>query len=87
MAKGRLESYRTLLLHYIAVTAQGAPEETICTDAHAFKQIDTVLSWAVNKSTRFLRHTSRTQYGKKVPELEKYLVLPNVHLGIDPEFS
>jgi hypothetical protein len=47
MAKGRLESYRIPALHYIAVTAQGAPEETICTECEPFKQID-VLSWAAS---------------------------------------
>jgi hypothetical protein len=58
MAKGRLESYRIPALHYIAVTAQGAPEETICTECEPFKQID-VLSWAASiKALVFLEdHT------------------------------
>jgi hypothetical protein len=52
-----------------------------------FKQIDTVLSWAKPIKARFLRHTSRTQYGKsRGARIRKVFGLPNVHLGIDRIF-
>lgn len=77
-------------LHYIAVTAQGAPGRD---NRHRmrmpFKQIDTILSWAKPiKALVFLDiQVGHSTVKVEVPELEKYLALPNVHLGIDPEFS
>lgn len=77
-------------LHYIAVTAQGAPgKENKHRMRMPFKQIDTVLSWAKPiKALVFLDiQVGHSTVKEEVPELEKYLALPNVHLGIDPEFS
>ena len=77
-------------LHYIAVTAQGAPgKENMHRMRMPFKQIDTILSWAKPiKALVFLDiQVGHSTVKAEVLELEKYLALPNVHLGIDPEFS
>jgi hypothetical protein len=77
-------------LHYIAVTAQGAPgREKMHRMRMDFKQIDTVLSWAKPiKALVFLDiQVGHSTVKKEVLELERFLALPNVHLGIDPEFS
>jgi hypothetical protein len=77
-------------LHYIAVTAQGAPGKT---NMHRmrmpFKQIDTIISWAkpINALVFLDIQVGHSSVKAEVAELEKYLALPNVHLGIDPEFS
>jgi hypothetical protein len=77
-------------LHYIAVTAQGAPgRDNMYRMRMPFKQIDTVLKWAkpidalVFLDIQVAHSTVKTE----VTELVKYLSLPQVHLGIDPEFS
>ena len=77
-------------LHYIAITAQGAPGKN---NMHRlrmpFKQIDTVLSWAkpINALVFLDIQVGHSTVKNEVATLEKYLSLPNVHLGIDPEFS
>ena len=77
-------------LHYIAVTAQGAPGKN---NMHRlrmpFKQIDTVISWAkpINALVFLDIQVGHSSVKAEVAELEKYLSMPNVHLGIDPEFS
>ena len=77
-------------LHYIAVTAQGAPGKN---NMHRlrmpFKQIDTVISWAkpINALVFLDIQVGHSTVKSEVAELEKYLAMPNVHLGIDPEFS
>ena len=77
-------------LHYIAVTAQGAPGKN---NMHRlrmpFKQIDTVISWAkpINALVFLDIQVGHSTVKSEVAELEKYLSMPNVHLGIDPEFS
>lgn len=77
-------------LHYIAVTAQGRPGA----DAKyrlrmASHQIDTVLSWAreIDALTFVDIQVGHSSLQSELPALEKYLQLPDVHLGIDPEFS
>jgi hypothetical protein len=48
-------------LHYIAVTAQGSPGTAKhVSHANAFKQIDTVLSWAKPIDISVSRYSSRT---------------------------
>lgn len=77
-------------LHYIAVTAQGAPgRDKIHRMRMDFKQIDTVISWAKPiKALVFLDiQVGHSTVKTEVVELERFLALPNVHLGIDPEFS
>jgi hypothetical protein len=77
-------------LHYIAVTAQGAPGKD---NKHRmrmpFKQIDTILSWAkpINALVFVDIQVGHSNVKDEVTNLEQYLALPNVHLGIDPEFS
>lgn len=77
-------------LHYIAVTAQGSPGKN---NMHRlrmpFHQIDTVISWAkpINAVVFLDIQVGHSSVKAEVTELEPYLSLPNVHLGIDPEFS
>lgn len=77
-------------LHYIAVTAQGAPgKENMHRMRMPFKQIDTILSWAkpINALVFLDIQVGHSNVKTEVTQLEQYLALPNVHLGIDPEFS
>lgn len=77
-------------LHYIAITAQSAPGKT---NLHRmrmpFKQIDTILKWAkpINALVFLDVQVGHSNVKDEVSSLESYLKLPNVHLGIDPEFS
>ncbi len=77
-------------LHYIAVTAQRSP------GAHhkyrlrmPFHQIDLILEMAKKIDAIVLLdiQVGHSTLQEEIPELEKYLLLPNVHLGIDPEYS
>ncbi|WP_367756397.1 hypothetical protein [Flavobacterium sp. WC2430] len=77
-------------LHYIAVTAQGSPgKESMHRMRMPFKQIDTILSWAkpINALVFLDIQVGHSNVKTEVTQLEQYLALPNVHLGIDPEFS
>jgi hypothetical protein len=77
-------------LHYIAITAQGAPgKENMHRMRMPFKQIDTVLDWAksINALVFLDIQVGHSSVKNEVVTLEPYLKLPNVHLGIDPEFS
>ena len=77
-------------LHYIAVTAQGAPgKNNMHRMRMPFKQIDTIISWAkpINALVFLDIQVGHSSVKSEVTELEKYLAMPNVHLGIDPEFS
>lgn len=77
-------------LHYIAVTAQGAPGKDGKYRARMpFKQIDSVLHIAarINAIVFLDIQVGFSNVESEVPQLEKYLKMPNVHLGIDPEFS
>jgi hypothetical protein len=77
-------------LHYIASTAQAAPGKD---GMHRYrmpgKQIDTILSWAkpINALVFVDIQVGHSTVKNEVSSLEPYLKLPNVHLGIDPEFS
>lgn len=77
-------------LHYIAVTAQGAPGKD---GKHRmrmpFNQIDTIVSWAKQiDALVFLDIQVGHSFVKdEIPVFEKYLKMPQVHFGIDPEFS
>lgn len=77
-------------LHYIAVTAQGAPGKD---GKHRMRmpssQIDTMINWAkeINGLVFLDIQVGHSTVREEVPPLEKYLRLPQVHLGIDPEFS
>lgn len=77
-------------LHYIAITAQGSHGKS---NLHRlrmpFKQIDTIIDWAksINALVFLDVQVGHSNVKTEVATLEKYLKLPNVHLGIDPEFS
>jgi hypothetical protein len=77
-------------LHYIATTAQGQPlKEGLYTQRMPFAQIDTVLRMAETiKALVFLDiQVGLSTVQKEVPMLDEYLKMPNVHFGVDPEFS
>jgi hypothetical protein len=77
-------------LHYVAITAQGAAGKD---GKHRMRmpghQIDTILNWAkeINGLVFLDIQVGHSTVGAEVPTLENYLKLPNVNLGIDPEFS
>lgn len=77
-------------LHYIAVVAQGKPmkDGSYCMRMPN-SQIDLVLEIAkMGNAIVFLDiQVGKSNVQTEVPRLEKYLKLPQVHLGIDPEFS
>lgn len=77
-------------LHYIAVVAQGSagkdgkyrarmPDEQIEKVLEMAKQINAIVFLDVQ--------VALSNVQTEIPLLEKYLKMPNVHLGIDPEFS
>ncbi|MEO6069515.1 MAG: hypothetical protein ABIN57_09850 [Chitinophagaceae bacterium] len=77
-------------LHYIAVTAQGAPGAAGNYRLRMpFHQIDTVLNWAkeINALVFIDIQVGLSSIQKEVVEFDRYFALPNFHLGIDPEFS
>ncbi|MEO5681807.1 MAG: hypothetical protein ABIQ88_04150 [Chitinophagaceae bacterium] len=77
-------------LHYIAVTAQGSPGAGNKYRLRMpFKQIDSVLSMAkeINALVFIDIQTGHSTVQEEVPQFEKYFKMPNVHFGIDPEFS
>ena len=77
-------------LHYIAVVAQGDPgKDGKYRYRMPDKQIDSVLSIAKKRDAIvFLDiQVALSDIHTELPLLEKYLKLPQVHLGIDPEFS
>ncbi|HLN74713.1 MAG TPA: hypothetical protein VK205_15585, partial [Prolixibacteraceae bacterium] len=77
-------------IHYIAAVAQGIPmDDGSYTKRMPDAQIDSALSIAkMGNAIVFLDiQVGKSNVQKEVPRLEKYLKMPNVHLGIDPEFS
>lgn len=77
-------------LHYIAITAQGSPgADGKYRLRMPFSQIDKVIAMAEKaKALVFLDiQVGLSTLEKEVPLLEKYLKMPQVHFGIDPEFS
>ncbi len=77
-------------LHYIAVTAQGsAGKDGKYRLRMPFKEIDKVLAMAaeINAIVFIDIQVGLSTIQQEVPLLEEYLKKPNVHLGIDPEFS
>ncbi len=77
-------------LHYICVTAQAyAGRNGLHNLRMPFSQIDRVLKMAepINALVFLDLQVGFSTVQKEVPLLEKYLSMPNVHLGIDPEFS
>lgn len=77
-------------LHYIAVTAQGSPGKNGKYRLRMpFNQIDSVLSMAkeINAIVFLDLQVGLSNLQSELPQFDKYLAMPNVHLGIDPEFS
>lgn len=77
-------------LHYVAVTAQGSAGADGKYRMHMpFHQVDTIVKWAKEiDALVFLDIQVGHSFVKdEVPRLEKYMKMPEVHLGIDPEFS
>jgi len=77
-------------LHYIAVTAQGSPGKGEKYRLRMpFKQIDSVIRMAarINALVFLDIQVGQSSVQDEVPLLEPYLKMPQVHLGIDPEFS
>jgi len=77
-------------LHYIAVTAQGSPgKANLYRLRMPFHQIEIILDWAksINALVFLDIQVGHSTIKEEIVSLEPYLKLPNVHLGIDPEFS
>ncbi len=77
-------------LHYIAVVAQGSEGKDGKYRARMpDSEIDKVLAIAskINAIVFLDIQVGLSNLQTEVPYFEKYLKLPNVHLGIDPEFS
>lgn len=77
-------------LHYIAVTAQGAPgRDGKYRLRMPFHQIDTIYNWAKEiKALTFVDvQVGHSTLQSEIPEFDEYLKRPDFHLGIDPEFS
>jgi len=74
-------------LHYVAVTAQtNGGKQRMRMPSH---QIDSIVNWAKEiDALVFLDiQVGWSTLEEEIPALEKYLKMPQVHLGIDPEFS
>lgn len=77
-------------LHYICVTAQAdAGSNGLHNLRMPFKQIDSVIRMAhsINAIVFLDLQVGFSNVQTEIPRLEKYLTMPDVHLGIDPEFS
>ncbi len=77
-------------LHYIAVVAQGsAGKDGKYRARMPDSEIDKVMEMAkkINALVFLDIQVALSDVHQEVPQLKKYLSLPNVHLGIDPEFS
>jgi hypothetical protein len=77
-------------LHYICVTAQAdAGRNGLHNLRMPFSQIDQVITMAksINALVFLDIQVGFSTVQKELPLLEKYMKMPNVHLGIDPEFS
>jgi hypothetical protein len=77
-------------LHYVAITAQGKPgKQNMYRQRMPHKQIDTIVSWAksINGIVFLDVQVGHSTIKEEVATLIDYLKLPEVHLGIDPEFA
>ncbi len=77
-------------IHYIATVASGeAGKNGFYNNRMPEKQIDSALTIAkTHNAIVFLDiQVSLSNLKTELPRLEKYLKMPHVHLGIDPEFS
>jgi hypothetical protein len=77
-------------LHYIAVTAQGSPgADGMYRLRMPFNQIDKVVKMAeeINAIVFLDVQVGLSSVQSEIPKLKDYLIKPNIHFGIDPEFS
>jgi hypothetical protein len=77
-------------VHYIAAVASGTPgKDGMYINRMPDKQIDSVIKIAkMHNGIVFLDiQVALSNIRAELPRLEKYLMMPNVNLGIDPEFS
>ncbi len=77
-------------VHYIAAVASGTPgNDGKYINRMGNNQIDSVMKIAkMHNAIVFLDlQVALSTVKDELPRIEKYLALPNVHLGIDPEFS
>ncbi|MFC5282485.1 hypothetical protein [Pedobacter alpinus] len=77
-------------IHYIATVASGTPgKDNYYINRMPDSQIDSALAIAkMHNAIVFLDiQVALSTIQKELPRLEKYLKMPHVHLGIDPEFS
>lgn len=77
-------------LHYIAITAQQSPGAAGKYRLRMpFKEIDKVLAMAekIDALVFIDIQVGLSNLQSELPEFEKYLKMPHVHFGIDPEFS
>ena len=77
-------------IHYIAIVASGTPgKDGKFRTRMPEHQIDSALAIAkMGKAIVFLDiQVAKSTLQQEVPSIEKYLKMPQVHLGIDPEFS
>ena len=77
-------------LHYICVVASGVPGKAgKYRTRMPFNRIDTVIALA-KKANAIVFLDVQVGLGSirtELPELERFLILPQVHFGMDPEFS
>lgn len=77
-------------IHYIAVTAQSAPGSGNKYRLRMpFSEIDKAIELAkkINGIVFLDIQVGHSTLQQEIPPLKKYLSMPNVHLGIDPEYS
>lgn len=77
-------------IHYIAITAQGSPgADGKYRLRMPFDQIDHAIELAkkINGIVFLDLQVGLSNVQTEIPLLEKYLKMPQVHLGLDPEFS
>lgn len=77
-------------LHYVAITAQAKPgKDRKYRLRMPFSQIDSILKMAadINAIVFLDIQVGLSTLQEEIPTLEKYLRMPQVHLGIDPEYS
>ena len=77
-------------LHLIVVVAQGAPgRDGMYRLRMADTLIEKVYSWAQSRNAILFIdiQVGKSNVMAEVPRFEQYLKRPNVHLGLDPEFS
>jgi hypothetical protein len=76
-------------LHYIAVVAQGSPIDGTYRSRMPDTEIDKVVTMAdkIHGIVFLDIQVAKSTVQKEIPAFEKYLMMPQVHLGIDPEFS